>query len=141
MTPTREQLEALIAKWREIGRTAPNAWYANGIEGCADDLAACLATPEPCIGHDPRCPCQDGDSCHYRDDPATGTKAWPIPPEPAPEAMPPIEIGDVVITKSSELKSRAVIVRADMPRWLSPATQSRVLAIYRDPVWTREPRR
>lgn len=30
-----------------------------------------------CRGNDPYCPCQDGDSCHYVDDPATGTKAWP----------------------------------------------------------------
>jgi hypothetical protein len=22
---------------------------------------------EPCIGKDPRCPCQDGDACHYKD--------------------------------------------------------------------------
>jgi hypothetical protein len=30
---------------------------------------------EPCIGKDPRCPCQDGDACHYKD--CGGTKAWP----------------------------------------------------------------
>jgi hypothetical protein len=32
---------------------------------------------EPCIGKDPRCPCQDGDACHYKD--CGGTKAWPVP--------------------------------------------------------------
>jgi hypothetical protein len=29
---------------------------------------------EPCIGKDPRCPCQDGDACHYKD--CVDTKAW-----------------------------------------------------------------
>ncbi len=37
------------------------------------------ASTQPCIGADPTCPCQDGDPCHYRDDPTNGTKAWPIP--------------------------------------------------------------
>ena len=32
---------------------------------------------EPCIGHDSYCPCQDGDSCHYK--PTKVTPAWPIP--------------------------------------------------------------
>ena len=37
-----------------------------------------------CIGKDPRCPCQDGDACHYKD--CGGTKAWPVPKaEPPPE--------------------------------------------------------
>jgi hypothetical protein len=31
---------------------------------------------EPCIGKDPRCPCQDGDVCHYKD--CVGTKARPV---------------------------------------------------------------
>jgi len=30
-----------------------------------------------CIGKDPRCPCQDGDACHYKD--CGDTKAWPVP--------------------------------------------------------------
>ena len=39
---------------------------------------AALAQPEqePCIGKDPRCPCQDGDACHYKD--CVGTKARPV---------------------------------------------------------------
>ena len=32
---------------------------------------------EPCIAKDPRCPCQDGDACHYKD--CGDTKAWPVP--------------------------------------------------------------
>lgn len=39
-----------------------------------------MTAGEPCPFGDPLCPCQDGDICHYVDDPVTGTKAWP-PPE------------------------------------------------------------
>jgi len=38
-----------------------------------------------CIGKDPRCPCNDGDACHYKD--CGDTKALPVPaaqPEPTP---------------------------------------------------------
>jgi hypothetical protein len=31
---------------------------------------------EPCVGKDPRCPCQDGDACHYKD--CGNTKARPV---------------------------------------------------------------
>jgi hypothetical protein len=41
---------------------------------------------EPCIGKDLRCPCQDGDACHYKD--CGGTKAWPVPQaEPVGEVV------------------------------------------------------
>jgi len=47
-----------------------------------DDLRTALEQPEqqaePCVGKDPRCPCQDGDACHYRD--CGDTKAFPVPP-------------------------------------------------------------
>jgi hypothetical protein len=33
---------------------------------------------EPCIGKDPRCPCQDGGACHYKD--CGNTKARTVPP-------------------------------------------------------------
>ena len=36
-----------------------------------------------CIGKDPRCPCQDGDACHYKD--CGGTKAWPVPKAEPPQ--------------------------------------------------------
>jgi hypothetical protein len=42
---------------------------------------------EPCVGKDPRCPCQDGDACHYKD--CVDTKALPVPvaqPEQEPVA-------------------------------------------------------
>jgi len=54
-------------------------------------LREALAQPEqqaePCIGKDPRCPCQDGDACHYKD--CGSTKALPVPvaqPEQEPVA-------------------------------------------------------
>ena len=39
------------------------------------------AVTPACIGRDPLCPCQDGDSCHYVD--TEDTKAWPIPENPS----------------------------------------------------------
>ena len=39
-----------------------------------------------CIGKDPRCPCQDGDACHYKD--CGDTKALPVPVA-QPEQEPP----------------------------------------------------
>lgn len=42
----------------------------------------------PCRGQDPACPCQDGDICHYVDDPKTGTKAASmISKRPFPHAV------------------------------------------------------
>lgn len=35
---------------------------------------------ESCVGKDPRCPCQDGDACHYKD--CVGTKARPAAQRP-----------------------------------------------------------
>jgi hypothetical protein len=44
-----------------------------------------LRQAEPCIGKDPRCPCQDGDACHYKD--CGSTKARPVAqPEQEPVA-------------------------------------------------------
>ncbi len=48
-----------------------------------------------CIGKDPRCPCQDGDACHYKD--CVGTKARPpAQPEQEPVAL----VIDGVLVKS-----------------------------------------
>ena len=64
-----EALETLMLERGSIYDTAITA------------LRAALAQPEqqaePCIGKDPRCPCQDGDACHYKD--CGDTKAWPVP--------------------------------------------------------------
>jgi hypothetical protein len=55
----------------------------------ADHFATPLAAAQPehmtCIGKDPRCPCQDGDACHYKD--CGNTKARPVAqPEQEPVA-------------------------------------------------------
>ena len=48
---------------------------------------------EPCIGKDPRCPCQDGDACHYKD--CGDTKALLVPvAQPAQE---PSQWRDMVV--------------------------------------------
>ena len=44
------------------------------------------AEQKPCVGKDPRCPCQDGDACHYKD--CGDTKALPVPvAQPAQEPV------------------------------------------------------
>jgi hypothetical protein len=49
------------------------------------ELAQPEQQAEPCIGKDPRCPCQDGDACHYKD--CGNTKARPVAqPEQEPVA-------------------------------------------------------
>ena len=37
------------------------------VEGALRAMMALDAGTRPCLGGDPLCPCQDGDSCHYRD--------------------------------------------------------------------------
>lgn len=90
MTPTREQLtaEQAIAQIKRVLETDDG--YDTAVSAIERIVAAALAPQEaaPCIGRNPLCPCQDGDSCHYRDGTATDTKAWPIPAAP----MPPIEV-------------------------------------------------
>ena len=62
---------------------------------------------EPCIGKDSRCPCQDGDACHYKD--CGSTKALPVPvAQPGQEPVAHVVvIGDMVSvsTGSAGLKS------------------------------------
>jgi hypothetical protein len=50
-----------------------------GFESKRQMAQAKLEQPEqePCVGKDPRCPCQDGDACHYKD--CGITKARPVP--------------------------------------------------------------
>lgn len=60
-----------------------DAWKYHRVEDNAKQaitaLREALAQPEqePCVGKDLRCPCQDGDACHYKD--CGDTKAWPVP--------------------------------------------------------------
>jgi len=71
-------------------QAAQDKLQGDDAQGYIADYEAALEQPEqePCIGKDPRCPCQDGDACHYKD--CVGTKARPVAqpvaqPEPPPE--------------------------------------------------------
>ena len=63
--------------------------------------------PEPCIGKDPRCPCQDGDACHYKD--CGGTKAVPVAqPEQEPGAWSVIDpAGNILATEKNAIRGWA----------------------------------
>lgn len=50
-------------------------------------LSKAAVPPAPCIGHDPVCPCQDGDPCHYRDTTTTKAMSIPVRAAPAPTAV------------------------------------------------------
>ncbi len=89
MTPdTRTALETLLKECRTVLGFA-QSWQPltpgdlSDLRRAVDAASALLSTSpgEPCIGHDPLCPCQDGDSCHYVD--TEDTKAWPIPETPS----------------------------------------------------------
>ena len=80
MTDLRQAAKAVVDRW-----DSP-AWEWSQQGPTADLIAAlrkALEQPEqqaePCVGKDPRCPCQDGDACHYKDC-GGGTKARPVPP-------------------------------------------------------------
>lgn len=81
---------------------------------------------EPCIGRDPLCPCQDGDSCHYVD--TEDTKAWPIP-------MPPIEVGDSIVHGRPKEPVQFMYRVSEYERqgWQDDPN---VIAVLR-PIWTR----
>jgi hypothetical protein len=59
---------------------------------------------EPCIGKDPRCPCQDGDACHYKD--CGDTKALPVPQEQEPSAWREMVVATLVREGINKHKAR-----------------------------------
>ena len=63
--------------YRPVAPECPVGWWAE---------EAARAKPEPCIGHDPACPCQDGDLCHYR-----GPDSWPMPDVRCPSCGVPFD--------------------------------------------------
>ena len=65
--------------------------------------------------------------------------AYPLPASPQAETMPTIQVGDVVITDSTILHHRAMVITNKLPHRLSRGTTERVRAIYRDPLWRRPP--
>lgn len=61
-----------------------------------------------CPHGDPTCPCQDGDWCHYEDDPATGTKAEDCSylPHDCPRAGAAVLIGTLAGVAQAKAKRR-----------------------------------
>lgn len=76
----------------------------------AEDVAQGKAQPA-CIGEDPTCPCQDGDSCHYVD--TKKTKAWPVKAQPGEPDDSRDEVGEVGefggVTFFKELKPNTLL--------------------------------
>jgi len=73
-----------------------------------------------CIGKDPRCPCQDGDACHYKD--CGGTKALPVPvaqPEQEPVAYYHPHKG-FYWAKPTHISAPTVVDVPPMPLYASP---------------------
>jgi len=66
----------------EMRQLLAEAYRCGVLAGAEAEREACA---KPCIGKDPRCPCQDGDACHYKD--CGSTKALPAAqPEQEPVA-------------------------------------------------------
>ena len=83
MTPdTLANLHAEIVRYldQEFGLALRPA-HSRAIKALICDALLSTSPLEPCIGSDPLCPCQDGDSCHHVD--TKDTKAWPIPENPS----------------------------------------------------------
>ena len=76
--------------------------------GEIDDVQQPAAQPEqqaePCIGKDLRCPCQDGDACHYKD--CGSTKALPVA-QPKQEPTPWRDMVVVTLVREGIDKHRA----------------------------------
>ena len=61
-----------------------------------------------CIGKDPRCPCQDGDACHYKD--CGGTKARPVPKaEPVAKLFGSLPVYDTTPPQRKELSASEIL--------------------------------
>ena len=82
-------LEALQNGVRTINHLG-GAIEAMPLHDAIATLRTALAAPQPCVGNDPLCPCQDGALCHYKDG-SDGTKALAQEPQPEPVAVVPRE--------------------------------------------------
>lgn len=61
--------------WDTVANTPAPDTFKRWEESCRQAWAAAQAqAAAQCIGKDPLCPCQDGDTCHYE-----GKDAWPVP--------------------------------------------------------------
>jgi hypothetical protein len=68
-----DDAQVYIAEYEAALLVSYQSGFADGKRAAQPEQQA-----EPCIGKDPRCPCQDGDACHYKD--CGNTKARPVPP-------------------------------------------------------------
>lgn len=88
-----------------------------------------------------RCPACEGEK------PAHAPDCWLAAclaaPPPEPQAMPPIEVGDVVALVNGN--AEAVLTQSHADYWNDRRPEllraERITAIYRTSLWTREPRR
>jgi len=111
MTDLRQAAQAVVDRWDSF------SWSWSEKTPTANLIAAlrkALEQPEqaePCIGKDPRCPCQDGDACHYKD--CGITKARPLAqPEQEPVAIRMPKVGEKVICLEDESLGKVVSLTA-----------------------------
>ena len=76
-----DKIEALARRLKRLAVGGPaHDGYNTALRDCMSELLGLVSGDKKTGGErcsDPACPCQDGDVCHYEDDPITGTKAWP----------------------------------------------------------------
>ena len=77
MTDLRQAAQQALEALENINKAMPFPVGKQAITALRTALAQPEQQAKPCIGKDPRCPCQDGDACHYRD--CGSTKALPVP--------------------------------------------------------------
>jgi len=75
---------------------------------------------ESCVGKDPRCPCQDGDACHYKD--CGNTKALPVP-----QAEPVAWMADTGSVASLNEKEQGYVLKSafNIPLYTTPPAAQR----------------
>jgi len=124
MTPTREQLAVELLKriydWNMLDSAADGSSWRR-------EIAQVVAPIQP---------------------PTEGDLKWAAAaclaaPPPEPQAMPPIEVGDVVALVNGN--AEAVLTQSHADYWNDRRPEllraERITAIYRTSLWTREPRR
>lgn len=94
-------------------------WIPNEGDKLYTTPPAAQPEQEPCVGKDPRCPCQDGDACHYKD--CGDTKARPVA---QPEQVDCPRCGHVCSQRpwqgltDEEVKHEWEVWRASLPRYI-----------------------
>lgn len=96
-----------------------------------------------------------GTGCHHCDEQGDSAWCWwcgrrgtgqdhghkPKRGQPIPEsgAMPPVQVGDVVLWDATVEEERAEVIETQHRADVVGHHRARMLALYRDPLWTREP--